>query len=203
MRVTAREQDLIARLLEFANWKTIATTAQVERHFMAAPLVATTGGTFQVIEPANVAAYRQDQDAIRCALQTVVRGGETGRQRVGALAAYMLGEVIDARLVLDTARRIRTRFRLNGVLACCWLAIALLLDAERGLVNRLGQCGKPGCGKFNLTFSGRPRRHCPGHLDAARNATAAQRVARWRQKHRHRTGTYPRDHVRSNVPPRA
>ena len=192
MRVTPAERDLIERLRVFVNWQTIGTTAQVERHFMAAPLVAGTSDAFRVIESENVAAYRQDQEVIRGAFETIVRGGEPGRRRVAALAAYMLAEVIDARLVLAPEGRVRVRFRVDGVLACCWLAVAFLLDAERGLTRRLGQCGKPGCGKFNLAFAGRPRRHCPGHLDAARAATAAERVARWRRKQRDNQPTVAR-----------
>ena len=188
VRVTAAEGDIIERVREFANWTTIASTAQVERHFMAAPLVAASSDFFRAIERENVAAYRHDQAVIRGALETIVWGGDPGRRRVAALAAHMLMEVIDARVVLDVDRRVRVRFRLDGVLACCWLAVALVLDADRNLAKRLGQCGKPGCGKFNLTFAGRPRRHCPGHLNAARNATAAQRVARWRRRQRARQG---------------
>ncbi len=184
MRVTPTERDLIERVRMFVNWKTIGTTADVERHFMAAPLVVATSDAFRVIESPNVAAYGHDQEVIRCAFETIVRGGEPGRRRVATLAAHMLAEVIDTRLVLDLQRRVRVRFRVDGVLACCWLAVAFLLDADRGLTTRLGQCGKPGCGKFNLAFVGRPRRHCPGHLDAARAATAAERVARWRRKQR-------------------
>jgi hypothetical protein len=182
MRVTPAEQDLVERVRVFVNWRTIATTAQVERHFRAAPLVAATSDAFNVIEPESVADYRRDQAVIRSAFETIVRGGEAGRRRVAAVAAGMLAEVIDTRVVLDLQQRVRVGIQVDGVLACCWLAVAFLLDAERGLTTRLGQCGKPGCGKFNLTFRGRPRRHCPGHLDAARAATAAERVARWRRK---------------------
>jgi hypothetical protein len=191
MRVTPAERDLIERVRVFVNWRTVATTVQVEQHFMAASLVAATGRTFRVIEPEHVAAYRQDQQVFRGAFATIVHGGEPGRRRVAALAAYMLAEVIDTRLVLDLAQRVRVRFRVDGVLACGWLAVALLLDAERGLTSRLGQCGKPGCEKFNLAFAGRPRRHCPGHLDAARAATAAERVTRWRRKQRLQKGIAP------------
>src|SRR5207248_1619092 len=57
----------------------------------------------------------------------------------------------------------------------CCVAIARLLAGYRGLTNRLGQCGAPNCGRFNLTFVGRPRRHCSEeHADRYRRSTAAE-----------------------------
>jgi hypothetical protein len=72
----------------------------------------------------------------------------------------------------------------------CWYAIALLLDRDRRLTTRLGQCGAPGCGRFNLTFSGKPRRHCSAaHAEAYRRAGAPERMRRSRHRRKQASGT--------------
>jgi hypothetical protein len=105
-------------------------------------------------------------------------------------------EVVGVRLGLRTGHVV-VAYDVAGVAALCALGLLFLLDEDRGLGRRLGQCGAPGCGRFNLAFAGRPRRHCPGHLDAARNVgvaragapvasqrPAAERQAAWRAPRR-------------------
>lgn len=58
---------------------------------------------------------------------------------------------------------------------------ALILDRDRGLAQRLGQCGY--CGRFNLTFEGRPRTHCnESHRLAYDRKVAAERMRAYRKR---------------------
>lgn len=58
---------------------------------------------------------------------------------------------------------------------------ALILDRDRGLAQRLGQCGY--CGRFNLAFEGRPRTHCNEvHRLAYDRKMAATRMREWRKR---------------------
>lgn len=60
---------------------------------------------------------------------------------------------------------------------------ALILDRDRGLAKRLGQCGH--CGRFNLTFEGRPRTYCSkDHRFAYDRKMAAARMKSWRERNR-------------------
>lgn len=60
---------------------------------------------------------------------------------------------------------------------------ALILDRDRGLTQRLGQCGY--CGRFNLAFEGRPRTHCnEAHRLAYDRKMAAARMRTWRKRQR-------------------
>jgi hypothetical protein len=72
----------------------------------------------------------------------------------------------------------------------CWYAIALVLDQHRRLTTRLGQCGAPDCGRFNLTFGGKPRRHCSAaHAETYRRAGAPERMRRSRDRRKRASGT--------------
>jgi hypothetical protein len=189
MRATAvspPEGDLLARVLRFANLPRIGSTTQIERLFRDAALVQA-GGVLKVIEPENVAAYRNDQGTVRAALAAIASGDVAGRQSILRQADQKLGDTVSVRLGVHDGRLV-FGYRVDGVLAACWLAIALLLDDGRGLTNRLGQCGAPGCERFNLTFTGRPRRHCSEtHRLAFAAITANERVRRSRARARRRS----------------
>lgn len=71
-----------------------------------------------------------------------------------------------------------------------WLAnlerVKNVKDVEECVMRagkRLGQCGKPGCAKFNLAWEGRPRRHCNhAHYQASQQLTNAERSRRYRER---------------------
>lgn len=59
--------------------------------------------------------------------------------------------------------------------------VALILDRSRGLTYRLGQCGY--CGRFNLTFEGRPKTHCSeAHRLKYDRKMAAERMREYRKR---------------------
>lgn len=71
--------------------------------------------------------------------------------------------------------------------------LALILDESRGLLRRLGRCRKPGCGKFNLTFTGRPRLYCnEEHRLAFDKHDAPRRLREWRRRRTLNASTHPR-----------
>jgi len=76
----------------------------------------------------------------------------------------------------------------DNVETSCWLAVLILLDERASPYRqRLGRCGAPGCGRFNLTFEGRPRRHCSdAHRRRYDKTLIAKRVKAWRDRQKAR-----------------
>jgi hypothetical protein len=177
--ITPAERDLIERTLRFANLRHIASTAQVEALFMAAPLVQATTDTFKVLSVHEVEKYRADDRPI---LQAALAGIATGKALERRRWEQHVTQTLEGTTTLQL-RHGRLTYRLDGVLAATWLAVAFLLDEGRGLTNRLGQCRKPGCGKFNLTFEGKRRVFCSdAHRLAYDRTVAKHRVRAWRKR---------------------
>jgi hypothetical protein len=183
MRVTEEERDLVERFVTFVNLD-IKSTAQVEELFGEA---ATVAGLMR-LAPHEADAYRSDQAALRTIVGPLADAFGSPR-RLARLAARLRPQVraglgdkpCPTWFALDDAGRLRTRFTPNGVALCCWIAVALLVDPDRGLLGRLGRCGA--CGRYVVSFSGRPRRHCsPAHLERFRRQTGARRQARYRAR---------------------
>ena len=75
-------------------------------------------------------------------------------------------------------------FQLTGVDAGCALAIALILDADRGLTTRLQQCTLSSCGRFSVDFDARarPRKYCNvKHKILAHYEQSPERMRQWRK----------------------
>jgi hypothetical protein len=173
------ERDLIARVLRFANLRAVTRTAQVERLFLEAPLVQATAPVFGILQPSEVDIYRGDQKLLCKALAGIASGQLAERRRWAEHASQTLGDTVQVKL--HVGEHLGVTYRLAGVMAATWLAVAFLLDEGRGLTNRLGQCRKPGCGKFHLTFEGRRRIFCSeAHRRAWDRTIAADRVRAWR-----------------------
>jgi hypothetical protein len=157
----------------------------VERLFGDAAMV---GGRLMTLPPHEIDAYRRDQAAMRAVVAPLAgafgssRLRRVGRQLASKVRAGLGDKMFPAWVTFDEDR-LRVRYALNGVVLCCWMAVGLLLDEERGLLGRFGRCGA--CGRFNITYDGKPRRHCSEeHLEQFRRQTGAQRVAKSRARRR-------------------
>ena len=190
MRVTRAEQDVVERALWFANLKRLSTTRQVESQFARARVLPP-DGAFRVLRPSELDAYRRDQVELRRHLSAIA-GGQRRELAATVLPTVnrQLAQTVGLRLGVQGGHVV-LQYDVAGVAALCALGLMFLLDEERGLGHRLGRCGAPGCERFNLAFTGRPRRHCIGHLDAARNVDVAERVRRSRENARRRAGLRP------------
>src|SRR5262249_22020403 len=77
----------------------------------------------------------------------------------------------------------------NGLPSCVWLAVLHLLVSDTRLGERLGRCGAPRCGHYNISFRGKPQRHCSKkHRELFNKAEAAARMRAWRDRHAARLG---------------
>lgn len=93
----------------------------------------------------------------------------------------------DGRLIHDVAA--------ESVAALLAYGTAIILDRNRGLAHRLGQCGW--CGRFRLDFEGRPRMHCnEAHRLAYDRKMSAERMRAWRKRRRRREGPQTPAHRR-------
>jgi hypothetical protein len=181
LHLTSDERGLIEATLRFANLRSIKSTRQVEDLFLATPLVQATARTFGRLQPHEVAKYRDDdQRILKEALAGIASGDPAERQRWFEHASGTLRDTAHLSLARVKGRLI-FGYELTGVMAATWLAVAFLLDEGRGLTNRLGQCRKPGCGRFNLTFHGKRRIFCKTeHRLAYDRSVATERVRKWR-----------------------
>jgi len=175
------ERQILETMVKFANLKKIESTAQIEEMF-----AKLTGDGFQIIEPENVDAYKNDQALLRERLTTITRG-DTERKQVAKQIRSFLREKVHPHVDFVQSRFIYT-YDVDGVEAACALGIAFLLDETRGLTSRFTQCGNPECGKFhlNLDAKGRPLKHCRNEKckKAVERMQAAVRAKRYRAKRR-------------------
>lgn len=177
LRISEQEQDLIQAALRFANLK-IKSAGQVEKLFM--PFAS---GIFQSIAQTNHdgAPYRNDQAAFRNQLLKITSNGVLARQEVMTEVAEQLA-TIPAKISFKDGRLIYI-YGTPGIQGMLALALALVLDESRGIVNRLGYCAASGCGKFRLDFVGKPRRFCSDeHRYKFDLSQAAVRIRAWRKR---------------------
>jgi len=110
--------------------------------------------------------------------------GRSAYARIGQDLERNLGQGVALRPTLREGRLVYTLTleRTAGLFAH---GTALILDKERGLASRLGQCGY--CGRFNLTVEGRPRTHCnETHRLAYDRMMAAERMRAYRKRKKRR-----------------
>jgi hypothetical protein len=185
VRVTAAERDLIERFVQFLNMS-IARTTEVEELFGGSAIVT---GSLMRIGTDEADAYRGDQAGMRALVQPLADAFSAPRRRrqiVRVLEPQIQAGLADkpfpARFTFERGT-MHVTYAVNGVLLCCWIAVGLLIDRERGLLGRFGRCGA--CGRFTITYNRKPRRHCsPEHAEQFRRQTGAKRVARWRARRR-------------------
>ncbi len=189
MRVTGLgiERRILTQLLRFVNVKKIISAANVISTFEGLMYVRASDPLGLTAPPwLDASGYSELQATIRSALDAIVSHDIDRLKRVHALAEYELERVT---CIPRPAPRVRGDYDFmivpENVETCCWLAIRFLLDDTRMYQRRLGRCGAPGCGRFNLTFEGRPQRHCSvEHRRRYDETQVAGRVKAWRDRNR-------------------
>lgn len=178
MRVTDDIAEVLQATIRFANLRRIRSTRQVEELFKGLPII---GHRFKVLRPGEEATFRTDQQELRTWLLAIAKG-----------KANAIAREVDERLGIITAavgfdgraRKLTTRWAVEGVRDSYALGVALLLSWSFGLTKRLGYCDAPKCGRFrlDLTPRGRPWRYCnAAHRRKGDALKAKQRVADWRK----------------------
>jgi hypothetical protein len=116
------------------------------------------------------------------ALNCIASGNLAAR---AALADRAGRELAGVSYVAATSTLTRTRDVLvlpDSPATAVWLGVEAILETPE-LARRLGRCGAPGCGKFNLALEGKKRLHCSqAHCQAAHNSR--DRVRKHRQRKR-------------------
>lgn len=201
MRVTSSpaERAIVEATLAVANAKQIPTLFVLKR--LVEPHLKTfveiqSWVTMRVKDPATntvlkltdwtqnlpIGFVKHNQTLLQKWLGQIAQQGRAASSQVGPEVESFLKHGI--RLV-PSLRQNRVTYNLAvdvipGLLA---YGTALILDRDRGLAQRLGQCGY--CGRFNLAFEGRPRTHCnEAHRLAYDRKMAAARMRTWRKRQR-------------------
>ena len=172
--LSSRERELVTATVAFANLKLIETNRQVEDLFCIAE-------ADRIGE--DLSLYRAElQPLLRRWLRQVI-SGNGGRAQTSLEIAHLMPSSIVASPVF-VADRLSYAFRLPSVEAGCILALALILDEDRGLTGRLQQCTLSWCGLFNVDFDAqsRPRKYCsPNHRMLAHYEQSPERMRQWRK----------------------
>jgi hypothetical protein len=118
------------------------------------------------------------------ALSCIASGSRAAQ---AALADRARRELAGVSYVAATSTLTRTRNVLvlpDSPATAVWLGLVTILETPE-LARRLGRCGAPGCGKFNLALEGKKRRHCSdAHRQAAHAPGGAERTRKCRARKR-------------------
>ena len=191
MRVTTigGERRFLVQMLKFVNTRTLR---REDVTHMFEGLMYVPARDVLRVGPArslNAEGYRQLQAALRGALDAIVSRDVSRMEEFRARADTELERV---QFVPRPAPQVRGDYDVaivpDDVETCCWLALLILLDERASRYQqRLGRCGAPRCGRFNLTFEGRPRRHCSdAHRRRYDKTLIAKRVKEWRDRQKAR-----------------
>src|SRR5689334_17052249 len=149
--VSPRERGLIEAAISFANLGTIASNRQVEDLFRIWEIHGSELGVeFNTIEEGSTLYADQTQPRLRRWLKQTILSN-AGRAETAAEVMEFIPRDIRAVPVFSLGR-LWYDFQLTGVEAGCALAVALILDRDRGLTGRLQQCTLSTCGRFNVDF---------------------------------------------------
>lgn len=173
--LTPKERSLVEAALAFANLRSIESNLQVEGLF---------GLEAGRIE-ADSSLYRDETQPMLCRWLRQAVSGNAGRAHTSLEIAHLMPRTIAAVPVYSTGR-LSYDFQLPCVDAGCILALALILDQQRGLTGRLQQCTLSWCGRFNVDFDGharpRPRKYCSAnHRMLANYELSPERMRQWRK----------------------
>jgi hypothetical protein len=192
--VTAQERQLVERLLLFANTKKFPSSRWVENLYAELGFIGRLNAKGQrefqslnpnddpAVEPVALESYRGHQAQVVDWLAAITSGKLNARSRVGSELIPLLSRTVEIQFNLDMKGRLESFFVLAGMEAVFAFSTSIILNSAKGLLNRLGRCDAPKCGKFNLTFEGRPRRYCSkAHRRKADLAKVTERVKAWRK----------------------
>lgn len=171
--LSLKDRSLVEAALAFANLRPIESNRQVEDLF----------GIEEGRIDEHSTLYRDEsQPMLRRWLGQAIRGNG-GRAQTSLEIAHLMPRNIVA-IPVYAAGRLSYDFRLPCVDAGCILALALLLDEERGLTSRLQQCTLSWCGRYSVDFDGnsRARKYCsPNHRMLANYEQSPERMRQWRK----------------------
>ncbi len=171
--LSPKDRSLIEAALAFANLRPIESNRQVEDLF---------GIEAGRIEESSSLYREESQPALRRWLGQVIRGNG-GRAQTSLEIAHLMPRTIVA-VPVYASGRLSYDFKLPCVDAGCILALALILDEERGLTGRLQQCTLSWCGRYGVDFDGlaRARKYCsPNHRMLAHYEQSPERMRQWRK----------------------
>lgn len=182
------ERRTIEAAVRFANMRAVNSEEQVLRCFKAAIDEGSRRLSPRPHFSTELPPAQKCHATLRGWLQ-LIASSEGGKQQVSEQVNEVLEDVSAAVVArLDPRRRLSIRFVADTVEAVCAVAMALILDEQRGLARRLAVCGH--CGKFNLDLrseGGRPRKFCSDEHKRLFDAKdSANRQARFRERHRQR-----------------
>src|SRR6185503_5440117 len=184
-----RERGLIEATIGFANLRTIASNREVEDLFRIWDMRGSGTGhahdvEFNTIEEGSTRYADETQPRLRRWLKQTICSN-AGRAQTASEVMEYIPRDIRAVPVFDLGR-LWYDFQLTGVEAGCALAVALILDNDRGLTGRLQQCTLSTCGRFNVDFDAclrpRPRKYCSvSHRTLANYEQSPERMRQWRK----------------------
>ena len=187
--VSPRERGLIEATLAFANLRTIESNRQVEDLFrvwdtQGGEIDGTHGPEFKCIEEGSPLYREKTQPRLRHWLRQTI-SSNAGRAETASEVVHLIPRDVMAVPVFSLGR-LWYDFQLTGVEAGCALAVALILDHDRGLTGRLQQCTLSTCGRFNVDFDAclrpRPRKYCSvTHRTLANYEQSPERMRQWRK----------------------
>lgn len=181
------EKRLIETTLQFANIDEIHSTGEVEDLFRNLGFVgrpSKKGWVFNVLPKREVNVFRQSRRTLRDLLDKISSRDPARLQEAIRETSRVLDAAVKG-VTLGRGGELRVVGALEGVQACWAYALALLLNPDKGLTHHLGKCGAPGCGRFNINFNGRPRRHCnEEHRREADKLKAPKRTEKSRLKYK-------------------
>jgi hypothetical protein len=187
--VSPRERGLIEAALAFANLHTVESNRQVEDLFRNwelhdAEIGNAHGAEFQCIEEGSLIYRERTQPRLRHWLRQTI-ASNFGRAETASEVMHLIPRDVRAVPVFSRGR-LWYDFQLTGVDAACALAVALILDHDRGLTGRLQQCTLSTCGRFSVDFDAclrpRPRKYCSvSHRTLANYEQSPERMRQWRK----------------------
>jgi hypothetical protein len=179
--VSPKEHALIEAAIAFANLRTIESNRLVEDLFSA---INAPGAEFTRIEESSPEYRVEMQPRLRQWLrQTIASHG--GRVQAASELVQFIPRDSTA-IPVFSLDRLWYDFQITRVDAGCALAVALILDRDRGLTGRLQQCTLSTCGRFNVDFDAclrpRPRKYCNvAHRTLANYEQSPERMRQWRK----------------------
>jgi hypothetical protein len=182
MRVTAREKEFVEGILNLANtgqYSYRQHSVITNEPIKGAPPLSWIAGPDQIHD------YQKLRQEARGWLADIASGDEVKRSHVAKTVADIIGATPDLirTFFMASERRFHSGYSMKKIKPVLALAAAVILDRDLMLTDRLGQCGAPGCGCFNLTLKGKPRRHCnEEHRLVADEKNAAKRMRDYRER---------------------
>jgi len=169
------ELEAIHAAVAFANLPRIESAEQVEALFVAVPLPRDVRDSMTHLPTVEaVAAFERDQTELHQWFEQIAQRGSV-RPAAMADIAKLIGtaiKVTNAHMTFEHSRlAVRYELAFRGVQSAYSFAVAVLLDTQRTLADRLGKCPLRDCGQFFFdvgTHGPRQKYCCAQHANIDR-----------------------------------